>query len=95
MSAAAPSAAGTAAAPAEVTAAPIHLDPADELTCTDCGTCYQELPQFFEKATMVVDGKARAVAHMIRGAVEKVEITPEVQKRIDRVKANCDAEIIR
>jgi pyruvate-ferredoxin/flavodoxin oxidoreductase len=78
-----------------VSALPIYLDPADELLCTDCGTCYQELPQFFEKATMVVDGKARVVAQMIPGAVDKVEITPELQKRIDRVKANCDAEIIR
>jgi pyruvate-ferredoxin/flavodoxin oxidoreductase len=91
-------ASAAASAPAATTtqsALPIYLDPADELLCTDCGTCYQELPQFFEKATMVVDGKARVVAQMIPGAVDKVEITPELQKRIDRVKANCDAEIIR
>jgi pyruvate-ferredoxin/flavodoxin oxidoreductase len=94
----APAPAGTAPPPADGepgAGAPIYLDPADELLCTDCGTCYQELPQFFEKATMVVDGAARVVAQMIPGAVEKVEVTPEIAKRIERVKANCDAEIIR
>ncbi|MCJ7827498.1 MAG: pyruvate-flavodoxin oxidoreductase, partial [Demequinaceae bacterium] len=74
---------------------PIYLDPADEHLCNDCGTCYQELPQFFEKTTQIIDGEARIVAHMIPGSIEKVEITPEIQKRIDRVRANCDAEIIR
>ncbi len=32
---------------------------------------------------------------MVPGAAETVEVTPEIQKRIDRVRANCDAEIIR
>ena len=32
---------------------------------------------------------------MIPGALDKVEITPDVRKRIDRVKATCDAEIIK
>ncbi len=76
-------------------AGPIHLDPADEPLCNDCGTCYQELPQFFEKATIVVDGKAQQIARMIPGAAEKVEVTPEIAKRIERVRATCDAEIIR
>ena len=35
---------------------PVYLDPADEPLCNDCGTCYQELPQFFEKTTVVIDG---------------------------------------
>ena len=74
---------------------PIHLDPADQALCNDCGTCYQELPQFFEKATVIIDGEARTVARMIEGAAEKVEVTPELRKRIDRVKATCDAEILR
>ena len=56
---------------------------------------YQELPQFFEKATIVVDGAAQQIARMIPGAAEKVEVTPEIAKRIERVKATCDAEIIR
>ncbi len=74
---------------------PIFLDPADEKLCTDCGTCYQELPQYFEKATVVIDGTAHQIARMIPGSAEKVEVTPEIAKRIERVKATCDAEIIR
>jgi pyruvate-ferredoxin/flavodoxin oxidoreductase len=76
-------------------AAPVWLDPADEALCTDCGTCYQELPQFFEKVTVVIDGAAKVVARMKPGAVDSVQVTPEIQKRIDRVRATCDAEIIR
>ncbi len=75
--------------------APVWLDPADEPLCTDCGTCYQELPQFFDKTTVVIDGAARVVARMKPGAVDSVQVTPDIQKRIDRVKATCDAEIIR
>ena len=44
---------------------------------------------------MVIDGAARQVAQMIPGAVDTVEVTPEIQKRIDRVRKTCDAEIIR
>ena len=87
-----------AAAPSSSTAvvdAPVWLDPADIPKCNDCGTCYQELPQFFEKATMVFDGVARQVAQMIPGAVGTIDVTPEIEKRIDRVRKTCDAEIIR
>ena len=73
----------------------VWLDPSDEPLCTDCGTCYQELPQFFERTTKIIDGAARPVAVMVEGSLESVEITPALAKRIDRVKANCDAEIIR
>jgi pyruvate-ferredoxin/flavodoxin oxidoreductase len=94
-----PGGAGPAAAPAAsavaATDAPVWLDPADILLCNDCGTCYQELPQFFEKATMVIDGAVVQVAQMIPGAVDTVEMTPELEKRIDRVRKTCDAEIIR
>jgi len=83
------------AAPAEAAHGPIWIDTADEALCNDCGTCYQELPQFFTKTTVVIDGEARVIARMIPGAAESVEVTPEVAKRIDRVRANCDAEIIR
>jgi pyruvate-ferredoxin/flavodoxin oxidoreductase len=96
------SAAGATSAPAPsagsavgVMTGPVHLDPADEHLCNDCGTCYQELPQFFEKTTVVIDGTARQIARMIPGAAERVEVTPEIAKRIERVKATCDAEIIR
>jgi pyruvate-ferredoxin/flavodoxin oxidoreductase len=73
---------------------PIWLDPADEAKCNDCGTCYQELPALFERATIVVDGEARVVGHMKPGALDGFEVTPDVAKRIARVKANCDAESI-
>jgi pyruvate-ferredoxin/flavodoxin oxidoreductase len=73
----------------------VWLDPADQSKCTDCGTCYQELPQLFEKTTTIIDGKATVVAQMIPGALEKVQITPELSARISRVKATCDAEIIQ
>lgn len=85
----------TAAAPVAEAARPIWLDPADEARCTDCGTCYQELPQLFEQTMVLIDGEARQVARMIPGALDGLEITPELQRRMDRVKANCDAEIIR
>jgi pyruvate-ferredoxin/flavodoxin oxidoreductase len=48
----------------------------------------------FEKTKIVVDGQARDVARLIPGALERVEITPEIRARIKRVAANCDAEII-
>ena len=73
----------------------MHLDPADQALCTDCGTCYQELPQIFEKTTVVLDGKATVVARMIPGALDTLELTPDLLARIERVKATCDAEIIR
>jgi pyruvate-ferredoxin/flavodoxin oxidoreductase len=74
---------------------PIYLDPADESKCNDCGTCYQELPQFFETKKMIIDGEAQTVATMVPGALDSVQLTPELQKRIDRVKGSCDAEIIK
>ena len=92
---------GTAAASAPAGPAvavldlPIYLDPADEALCNDCGTCYQDLPQFFEKTTAIIDGAARTVARMIAGSLDNVEVTPDLQKRIDRVRGTCDAEIIK
>ena len=73
----------------------VFIDPEDQKTCNDCKTCYQELPQLFERTKIVVDGKALDVAQVIPGAVDKVEITPELEKRIQRVKNTCDAEIIQ
>jgi pyruvate-ferredoxin/flavodoxin oxidoreductase len=90
-----PAAATGGGATVAVASAPVWLDPADEPLCTDCGTCYQELPQFFEKTTKVIDGAARVVAQMVPGAVDSVEVTPALAKRIERVKATCDAEIIK
>ena len=104
-----PAAVGTGAVPVAAAAAaaasagpavavqdlPIYLAPADEHLCNDCGTCYQELPQFFEKTTEIIDGEARTIARMIPGSLDNIEVTPDLQKRIDRVRATCDAEIIR
>ncbi|HQR25636.1 MAG TPA: 2-oxoacid:acceptor oxidoreductase family protein [Nocardioides sp.] len=87
---AAPAASPTSATPTAV----VTLADEDRVLCNDCKTCYQDLPQLFERTTMVVDGEARQVARLIPGALEKVEITPEVRARIKRVAANCDAEII-
>ncbi len=74
---------------------PIWLDPADLSRCNDCATCYQELPQLFEKATIVVDGNAQTVGRMRPDAFEGLELTAELSARITRVKATCDAEIIQ
>ncbi|GAB4076039.1 2-oxoacid:acceptor oxidoreductase family protein [Nostocoides australiense] len=94
-----PGGAAPAAAPAEaataVIDAPIWLDEVDIPKCNDCGTCYQELPQLFEQHTMIIDGLPQKVARMIPGALESVEITPDLEKRMDRVKKTCDAEIIQ
>lgn len=90
--AAAPAAAAAATAVADRA---VWLDAADQSKCTDCGTCYQELPMFFEKVTKVIDGQAVTVAQMKEGSLEKVTVTPELQARIDRVKGTCDAEIIK
>ncbi|MDR3107632.1 MAG: 2-oxoacid:acceptor oxidoreductase family protein, partial [Bifidobacteriaceae bacterium] len=79
-----PAGGGAAASAAGAGDRPIWLDPADVPTCNDCGTCYQELPQLFEKTTMVVDGEARVVARMIDGALDGLEVTPELTKRISR-----------
>jgi pyruvate-ferredoxin/flavodoxin oxidoreductase len=75
--------------------APVFLAEVDIPKCNDCGTCYEELPQLFEPHSMVVDGAVQKVARMIPGALESVEMTPELLKRIDRVKKTCDAEIIQ
>lgn len=73
----------------------VTLLPEDEEKCTNCKTCYQDIPEIFEKTRIVVDGEAREVAHIIDGALEKLEPTPELKSRIKRVVANCDAEIIQ
>jgi pyruvate-ferredoxin/flavodoxin oxidoreductase len=74
---------------------PIFLDPSDEPKCNDCATCYQELPQLFEKTTIVVDGVPQTVARMRPKSWIGLAITPELKATITRVKASCDAEIIQ
>ena len=93
-----PVAAGTAApaaaqASAAVADALVTLE--DSAKCTNCKTCYQDLPELFEKTRLVVNGESREVARLIPGALERVTVTPELKSRIKRVSSNCDAEIIR
>jgi len=84
-----------APAPASNGDRPIWLDLADLPKCNDCATCYQELPQLFEKATIVVDGNPQTVGRMRPDALEGLDLTAELSARITRVKATCDAEIIQ
>jgi pyruvate-ferredoxin/flavodoxin oxidoreductase len=63
--------------------------------CVNCKTCYQQVPELFEKITIIVDGVATEVGHMIPGALERIAVTPELVARVDRVAANCDSEILR
>jgi pyruvate-ferredoxin/flavodoxin oxidoreductase len=89
--------AAPAATAPEAGAAPlpvVTLTEEDMLLCNDCKTCYQDLPQLFERTKIVVHGEARVVGRLIPGALEKTEITPELRERIHHVAANCDAEII-
>ncbi len=90
---AAPAAAATPAA-ATGGSAVVTLAEADLVKCNNCKTCYQDLSELFEKATIVVDGVTKEVGRLIPGALERVKITPELRARAARVAANCDAEII-
>ena len=72
-----------------------HIHEEDVSHCTNCKTCYQDCPELFELTKMVIDGEARDVAHTIPGALDKVKVTPELQARLAKIAANCDAEIIR
>jgi len=92
----APAAAATvASAPASTSDAIVTYDAADQVKCTNCKTCYQDLSELFEKTRIVVNGESREVGQLIPGALERVTVTPELTARIKRVSANCDAEIIR
>jgi pyruvate-ferredoxin/flavodoxin oxidoreductase len=67
----------------------------DPTRCTNCKTCYQDIPELFEKTRLVVNGESREAARLIPGILERVAVTPELLARVKRVSANCDAEIIR
>ena len=76
--------------------APIWLAAEDLPKCTDCGTCYQDLPQLFERATILVDGQALQVSRMKEGALDALgPVTEELAARMDRVRDSCDSEIIQ
>jgi pyruvate-ferredoxin/flavodoxin oxidoreductase len=80
---------------AAVSDALVIYDEADQVKCTNCKTCYQDLSELFEKTRIVVSGESREVGRLIPSALERVTATPELKSRIMRVSANCDAEIIR
>ena len=63
--------------------------------CTNCKTCYQELSELFEKTSITVEGASKDVGHLIPGILERTTITDDLRKRVARVSANCEAEIIR
>ena len=93
----APAAAAAAPAPAETaptaSEAPVTIE--DPTRCTNCKTCYQDIPELFQKTRIVVNGEAREAGNLIPGILSRVTVTPELMARIKRVSANCDAEIIR
>ncbi len=91
----APAAVSDAATATATAAAPVTLAPEDQVKCTNCKTCYQDLPEIFERTRIVVDGESREVARMIPGVLGHLKVTPELTRRIQRVAANCDAEIIQ
>jgi pyruvate-ferredoxin/flavodoxin oxidoreductase len=74
---------------------PIWLAEQDIAKCTDCATCYQELPAIFESTVIVVDGEAKNVSRMKPGALDGLDMTPELDVVMQRVKDTCDAEIIQ
>lgn len=63
--------------------------------CVNCKTCYQQVPELFEKTTIVVDGVATEVAHMIPGVLSRIKVTPELVAKVARMAGNCDSEIIK
>ena len=72
----------------------VRLAAEDVAKCTDCKNCWQELPELFERTKVIVDGQAKVAARLIPGALERVEVTEDLKRRIAKVVANCDAEII-
>jgi pyruvate-ferredoxin/flavodoxin oxidoreductase len=91
--------AAAAPAPAQAPAASgngahVPLTDADAVKCSNCKTCYQDVPELFELTRIVVDGVTKEVAHLIPGALDRVKITPELRAKVARVAANCDSEII-
>ncbi len=92
---------GAGAAPAKGAAAangskPLVTFAEDRIgDCTNCKTCYQELSELFEKTSIVVDGASKDVGHLIPGILGRITITDDLRKRVARVSANCEAEIIQ
>ena len=65
------------------------------LAWQNLGICYQELGELFEKTSIVAEGGAMEVGRVIPGALDKLELTPELVNRAAYIADDCDAEIIR
>ncbi|MFD2183174.1 2-oxoacid:acceptor oxidoreductase family protein [Rhodoplanes azumiensis] len=72
-----------------------HIRDEDVAACTNCKTCYQQVPELFERIRIMVDGVPKEVAHTIPGALETVTVTPDLKARLAKAAAGCDAEIVR
>jgi pyruvate-ferredoxin/flavodoxin oxidoreductase len=72
----------------------VAINEQDQAQCTDCKTCYQQLPELFEKTTIVKNGSAKVVSRVIPNALQSLVITPEIIERAARIADECDAEII-
>jgi len=73
----------------------MYIREEDVAKCVNCKTCYQQAPELFEMTTMVIDGKATEVGHMIPGVLARTRVTPELVAKVAKIAANCDSEIIR
>ena len=91
-----PGAPAKAAAPVAATNGGAFVTLADEdiAKCNNCKTCYQDLPELFEKTKIVVNGETKEVGHLIPGVLDRIKATPELKAKVARVAANCDAEIV-
>ncbi len=90
----APAAAASAPACVATAVAEALVTIEDSSKCTNCKTCYQDVPEIFEKTVKLIAGASREVAQIIPGVLERTQPTPELKARLKRVSANCDAEII-
>ena len=86
---------GSPAPTVQVSGALVEITEEDMPKCTNCKTCYQDLSELFEKTMIVVDGSTMTVSRVRPGALDRIEITPELVQRASRVADDCDAEIIR
>ena len=73
----------------------VEIKAEDQSRCTDCKTCYQQLPQLFEKTVVVIDDIARQVASVIPGALSTISIDEQLISKAKNIADECDAEIIR
>ncbi len=73
----------------------MYIREEDVAKCVNCKTCYQQAPELFEMTTIVIDGKATEVGHMIPGVLARTKVTPELVAKVAKIAANCDSEIIR